>query len=169
MDAMSMQASVRFCYASVLLFFFQQISLVNAQSLKTETRAIWHCSRQDAAVQHTSELSIKDEFKLSSMDTISVTLTDLVNIYSGIDVQIGNIPLKGCFMPGQDDLSIDILTSLDLKPHVLQKLSAKSAIVQSQLVTVTDEEQMQVCLNTHFPSFGYLSREVVTEKFAPCF
>jgi hypothetical protein len=103
------------------------------------------------------------------MDTIGVTLTDLVNVYSGKDVRIGNMPLMGCFMPGQDDLSKDILQSLDLKPYVLQKLSVKSTIVLGQLVSVTDEEQMQSCLSAHFPSFGYLSSEVISEKFAPCF
>lgn len=110
-----------------------------------------------------------EEFKLSSLDTISVTLSDLIDVYTGSDVRIGNMPLKGCFMPGQDTLSRGLLKSLNLKPYVLQKLSVKSSIVQSQLVTVTDEEQMQACLNTHFPSFGYLANEVISEKFAPCF
>ena len=103
------------------------------------------------------------------MDTIGVTLADLVNVYSGLDVRLGNMPLIACFMPGQDMTTREILMSLDLKPHVLQKLSVKSAIVQSQLIMVTDEEQMQACLHKHFPSFGYLTREHITETYAPCF
>lgn len=111
----------------------------------------------------------QDEFKLSSMDTIGVILSDLIDVYSGSDVRIGNMPLIGCFMPGQDALSKNILNSLNLKPYVLQKLSAQSTIVLGQLVSVTDEEQMQICLSKYFPSFGYLSSEVISEKFAPCF
>lgn len=155
----------------VLLFALAclQAGQADAQNMETSIRAIWHCSRNSAETQTTAASKIEDEFVLSSMDTIGVTLTDLVNVYSGKDVRIGNMPLIGCFMPGQDDLSKDILKSLDLKPYVLQKLSVKSSIVQSQLVTVTDEEQMQICLNMYFPSFGYLSNEVISDKFAPCF
>lgn len=111
----------------------------------------------------------QDEFKLSSLDTIGVTLTDLLNVYSGKDVSIGGIPLVGCYMPGQEALSKDILQSFDLKPHVLQKLSAKNTIAQSSVVNVVDETQMQACIESHFPAFGYLSREIISEKIAPCF
>lgn len=166
---MPSHASIWFRSATLFALACLQTGQVAAENIATNRRAIWHCSRNSAEPQNTAASKIEGEFVLSSMDTIGVTLTDLVNVYSGKDVRIGNMPLIGCFMPGQDELSKDILKSLDLKPYVLQKLSVKSSIVQSQLVTVTDEEQMQICLDAHFPSFGYFSREVITEKFAPCF
>jgi len=135
----------------------------------SQPRAIWHCSRNLPEPPSANAMAAEDEFKLSSLDTIGVILSDLVNVYAGSDVRIGNLPLIGCFMPGQDALSRNLLESLNLKPHVLQKLTAQSTIVLGQLVSVTDEEQMQICLSKHFPSFGYLSSEVISEKFAPCF
>jgi hypothetical protein len=166
---MSSHAFVCSHIAALLLLICGQIGQALAQPASASARAIWHCSRNAADAQTTAEVAIQNEFKLSSMDTIGVTLTDLINVYSGKDVRLGNMPLIGCFMPGQDDLSNDILKSLDLKPYVLQKLKATSSIVQSQVVTVTDEQQMQACLNKYFPAFGYFSSETVTDKFAPCF
>lgn len=144
------------------------LNLAHAENL-SQPRAIWHCSRNLPEPPSANAMAPQDEFKLSSLDTIGVTLSDLVDVYAGFDVRIGNLPLVGCFMPGQDTMSRHLLESLSLKPHVLQKLSAQSAIVLGQLVPVTDEEHMQICLSKYFPSFGYLSSEVISEKFAPCF
>lgn len=144
------------------------LNLAHAENL-SQPRAIWHCSRNLPEPPSANALAPQDEFKLSSLDTIGVTLTDLLNVYIGKDVLIGGLPLVGCYMPGQEALSKDILKSLDLKSHVLQKLSAKNAIAQGQVITVIDETQMQACLESHFPAFGYLSSEVISEKIAPCF
>lgn len=144
--------------------------MAQAHSQNTsQTRAVWHCSRNLPEPPSAAALAAEDEFKLSSLDTIVVTLTDLLNVYIGKDVLIGGLPLVGCYMPGQEALSKDILHTLNLKSHVLQKLSAKNSIAQSQVVTVIDEEQMQACLESHFPAFGYLSSEIISEKIAPCF
>jgi hypothetical protein len=153
---------------AILILMWHFVGLAHAQSL-SQPQAIWHCSRNLPGPPSTNAMVEQDEFKLSSMDTIGVILSDLIDVYSGSDVRIGNMPLIGCFMPGQDALSKNILNSLNLKPYVLQKLSAQSTIVLGQLVSVTDEEQMQICLSKYFPSFGYLSSEVISEKFAPCF
>lgn len=151
------------------VFSISRVGAADAQPNTTDAHAIWHCSRNEATQQAATELNLQDEFKLSSMDTIGVTLDDLMRVYSGQDIWIGNLPLIACFMPGQETLSQNIFKSLGLKGYILKKLSVKSAIVQGQLVTVSDEEQMQLCMGKHFPSFGYLSHETVTEKFAPCF
>ena len=165
---MLLHASISLRSFAIFILMCQLMGEAHSQNT-SQTRAVWHCSRNLPEPPSTTAMAAEDEFKLSSMDTIGVILSDLVDVYSGSDVRIGSLPLIGCFMPGQDALSKNLLKSLNLKPYVLQKLSAKSTIVLGQLVSVTDEEQMQTCLSTHFPSFGYLSSEVISEKFAPCF
>lgn len=128
-------------------------------------QAIWHCSRTPVAQTAASEA----EFKLSSFDAVGVTLEDLLDVYLGRDVKVGSYPLIACFMPGDDALSRDALQSLGLKSQVMQKLAARSAIVQSHLHVVNDEEQMLDCMERNFPAFGYFSKEVVTDKVVPCF
>jgi hypothetical protein len=153
---------------AALILVWHFVGVADAITL-SEPRGIWHCSRNLPSTPSAYAMAEQDEFKLSSMDTIGVTLTDLLNVYLGKDVSIGGLHLVGCYMPGQEALSKDILKSLDLKSHVLQKLSAKNAIAQGHVITVIDETQMQACLESHFPAFGYLSRETISEKFAPCF
>lgn len=165
---MSLHVSILNCLIALFILLGQLIGLSHAQQLD-QPHAIWHCSRNLPTSHGSTAMAEQDEFKLSSLDTISVTLTDLLNVYIGKDVSIGGMPLIGCYIPGQDTLSKSILKSLDLKSHVLQKLSAKNAIAQGQVVTVFDETQMQSCLASNFPAFGYLSTETITEKFAPCF
>lgn len=133
--------------------------------LTGHAQAIWHCSRTPVAQAAASEA----EFKLSSFDAVGVTLEDLLNVYLGRDVKLGSYPLMACFMPGDDALSRDALQSLGLKSQVMQKLAAKSAIVQSHLHVVNDEEQMLECMERNFPAFGYFSKEVVNDKVVPCF
>lgn len=165
-DHMSLQKPISPRSLAIFIVMWLLMDLAHAQNL-SQPRAIWHCSRN--LPEPHSAMAEQDEFKLSSLDTIGVTLTDLLNVYIGKDVSIGGLPLIGCYMPGQEALSKDILKSLDLKSHVLQKLSAKNAIAQGQVITVIDETQMQACLESHFPAFGYLPTETITEKFAPCF
>lgn len=165
---MSLHASISARSIAMVILMCQLMGQAHSQNT-SQTRAIWHCSRNLPSLPNVSAMAEQDEFKLSSMDTIGVTLSDLIDVYNGSDVRIGNMSLIGCFMPGQDAVSKNLLKSLNLKPYVLQKLTAQSSIVLGQLFSVTDEEQMQMCLSTQFPSFGYLSSEVITEKFAPCF
>jgi hypothetical protein len=133
---------------------------------------IWHCSRTgNTDAQHVADAS--EQFSLASMspapDVIGVSIRDLIDIYSGVPVRVGDLPLSACFMPGQDALSLAALQSLGLQPSAIQALARKSAIVQSNLHLVTDEQQMRTCMSRHFPAVGYLSKPVDTEKFLPCF
>jgi hypothetical protein len=165
---MSLHGSISTRIFAAFILAWQLMGLANAQNL-SQPRAIWHCSRNLPTPPSANAMAEQEEFKLSSVDTIGVTLTDLLNVYLGKDVSLGGMQLVGCYMPGQEALSKDILKSLDLKSHVLQKLSAKNAIAQGRVVTVIDEAQMQACLESNFPAFGYLSSETISEKFAPCF
>jgi hypothetical protein len=114
-----------------------------------------------------------EQFSLASMssapDVIGVSIRDLIDIYSGVPVRVGALPLSACFMPGQDALSLAALQSLGLQPSAIQALARKSSIVQSNLHLVTDEQQMSACISRHFPAVGYLSKPVDTDKVLPCF
>lgn len=133
---------------------------------------IWHCSRTGTTEpQNVADAS--EQFSLASMnsaqDVIGVSIRDLIDIYSGVPVRVGALPLSACFMPGQDALSLAALQSLGLQPSAIQALARKSSIVQSNLHLVTDEQQMRACISRHFPAVGYLSQPVDTDKILPCF
>jgi hypothetical protein len=114
-----------------------------------------------------------EQFSLASMssvpDVIGVSIRDLIDIYSGVPVRVGDLPLSACFIPGQDPLSLAALKSLGLQTPAIQALARKSALVQSNLYLVTDEQQMHACISRHFPAVGYLSKPVNTDKILPCF
>ena len=133
---------------------------------------IWHCSRTgNTEPQNVADAS--EQFSLASMnagpDVIGVSIRDLIDIYSGVPVRVGALPLSACFMPGQDALSLAALQSLGLQPSAIQALARKSSIVQSNLHLVTDEQQMRACISRHFPAVGYLSQPIDTDKVLPCF
>jgi hypothetical protein len=133
---------------------------------------VWHCSRTGYGEAH-SAVDASEQFSLASMssapDVIGVSIRDLIDIYSGVPVRVGDLPLSACFMPGRNQLSLAALQSLGLQSTAIQALARKSAIVQSNLHLVTDEQQMQACISRHFPAVGYLSQPVNTEKILPCF
>ena len=133
---------------------------------------IWHCSRTGQA-DSKNLADASEQFSLASMssapDVIGVSIRDLIDIYSGVPVRVGNLPLSACFMPGQDPLSLAALQSLGLPPPAIQALARKSSLVQSNLHLVTDEQQMHACISRHFPAVGYLSQPVDTDKVLPCF
>lgn len=133
---------------------------------------IWHCSRTgNTEPQNMADAS--EQFSLASMssapDVIGVSIRDLIDIYSGVPVRVGSLPLSACFMPGQEALSLAALQSLGLQPSAIQALARKSSLVQSNLHLVTDEQQMHTCISRHFPAVGYLSKPMDTDKVLPCF
>jgi hypothetical protein len=72
-------------------------------------------------------------------------------------------------MPGQEALSASALQTLGLSSAAMQMLARRSAIVQRNLKLVTDEGEMQQCLEKNSPAFGYLSKAINNDKVAPCF
>jgi len=133
---------------------------------------VWHCSRTGHS-EAQSAVDTSEQFSLASMssvpDVIGVSIRDLIDIYSGVPVRVGDLPLSACFIPGQDPLSLAALKSLGLQTPAIQALARKSALVQSNLYLVTDEQQMHACISRHFPAVGYLSKPVNTDKILPCF
>jgi hypothetical protein len=135
---------------------------------------IWHCSRSvPGAEQATSTQDQGSQFSVasfgSSTDTIGVSIGDLIDIYSGVTVTIGGLPLSACFIPGNAEATTVALTSLGLKPSVIQALARKSSIVQTNLFAVTTNKQMLNCIAEHFPAVGYLDEVSTTDKVNPCF
>jgi hypothetical protein len=135
---------------------------------------IWHCSRTPANAEEVASLkSQEDQFSIASLnaapDAIGVSISDLIDIYSGVSVRISGLALSACFMPGNESVTSAALTSLGLQPSVIQALARRSSIVQSNLYAVTTNTQMIACIAQHFPAVGYLETASSTDKVQPCF
>lgn len=135
---------------------------------------VWHCSRHQMNEAGTEDVSSTDySFSIASLgsstDVIGISVSDLIDIYSGSKVDVGGLPLSACFISGTDKLSTSALESLGLKSQTIQALARKSAIVQNNLFYVTDEKQMLSCIAKNFPAVGYLSQPNETDKVLPCF
>ena len=131
--------------------------------------ATWHCSRQAVEKIPNDGAALASISMDTPNNTISVTLNDLLNVYSGYPLKVSGKPLFACFMPGDEALSLDALDTLGLNASALQTLSRRSAIVQRQLEVVTSEAQMLLCMERNAPAFGYLANPVVNASVAPCF
>lgn len=140
---------------------------------QAQGQAHWHCSRVPETVGRTDPSEEQAEFHLASMGSqrrgIGLTLTDLLEVYEGKPIWVNGRRLNACFMPGESLLSVQALRSLGLSASTMQLQARKSAIVQSHLHLVTDEDGMQACIARNFPAVGYLSRETETDRFVPCF
>ena len=131
--------------------------------------AVWHCTRNPIELAQ----GPAEDFGLGAVssehDTIRVSLQDLIAVYSGYPLRVSGRPLFACFMPDNEALSLEALDSLGLNASALQILARRSAIVQRQLEIVTNEVQMQRCMERNAPAFGYLPSALINEKVAPCF
>jgi len=134
---------------------------------------IWHCSRNVGQPTYISEEEQSEQFSVASVSTssevIGVSISDLIDVYSGRHVKVGGLPLSACFMPNTKDLTNTALESLGLEPATIQALARKSSIIQSNLHLVTNEKQMAQCIAQHFPAVGYLDTPTKTNEFEPCF
>lgn len=134
---------------------------------------VWHCSRHTNNQIDLSSSESSNEFSIasfsSSTNVIGVSISDLIDVYSGIPVRIGGLPLSACFMLGNESTTSAALTSLGLKPTAIQALAKKSAIIQSHLYSARNNKQMLDCIAQHFPAVGYMSEPFETESVQPCF
>ena len=147
------------------------ICLFQCQARADATEPIWHCSRP-AAIEASTQNKEADFLASDSAianGMISVTLDDLYASYAGYPIRISGKPLFACFMPGEEELSLQALSGLGASSAAMQMLSRRSAIVQRNLKLVTDEDEMLSCMEKHVPAFGYLSKTVSNQKVAPCF
>jgi hypothetical protein len=142
-------------------------------------QSVWHCSRQadlgplvgDSA--QAGQPADDGDFQIASMsansDVIGVTLRDLVDVYAGMPVRIGGRPLTACFNSDNDPSSEQALSSLGLNTNAMSALARKSAIVRSQLIWVSNQEDMMHCISRNFPAVGYFANPKDTSEVSPCF
>lgn len=149
-------------------------AMVATLALPALAETVWHCSRApalDVAIDNRPDPG--DLFTLAGQggadDVIRISVRDLIDVYSGVNVRLSGVPLSACFMPVNDATTVKALRALGLSADVLSALARKSAIAQSHLYRVSDETEMKVCIARHQPAVGYLSRAQSTEQLAPCF
>ena len=134
---------------------------------------VWHCSRNVDTEKAALLASQENQFYIasfnSSLDVIGVSISDLIDVYSGVPVRIGGLPLSACFRPGDAPITSEALTSLGLQPSAVQALARKSTIIHNHLHLVTSDKQMLSCIAQHFPAVGYLHEPNETEAALPCF
>lgn len=146
---------------------------VLAASVQAST-AVWHCSKHqqlnlssvDAAPTQDDDLFYLSSF---SSSTISISLSDLTDIYNGRRVQLGQQTLTGCFMAGDIPLNRAAFDSIGLRWSALQLMSRRSAIAQSSLQMVRSPEDMLACIAHNYPAVGYLASPHDNDEVAPCF
>lgn len=143
-------------------------------ALGTET--VWHCSKHHSISLgpnpfETAAAPEDELFYLSSFSSqvISISLTDLTDIYSGRQVSLGNLPLTGCFLATDSALNRSAFKSIGLLWTTLQQMSRRSAIAQSSLYLVQNEADMRTCIANNFPAVGYMSSVTEDDEVAPCF
>jgi len=141
------------------------------------TEAVWHCSKHHSIslapdpLDTLAAIEEEDLFYLSSFhsDVISISLTDLSDIFSGRSVSIGQLPLTGCFMAGESALNRAALESIGLRWASLQLMARRSSIASNHLLMVQNEADMHACIVNNFPAVGYMSGAMEDEEVAPCF
>ena len=138
------------------------------------SQPVWYCSRNKQEPKISTIEPEENRFYIASLnatsaDGISISINDLIDIYSGVPVHVGGLPLSACFMPDDHGLTSAALTSLGLQPSAIKALARKSSIIQSNLYFVGTEKQMPECIAQHFPAVGYLSEQVNATNIQPCF
>lgn len=143
-----------------------------------QAQSVWHCSKQTdlsfVEVDQVQALASNDDmFQIATMgtnlNTIGISLRDLMDVYAGLPVRIGGKPLTACFNNDNHSPSAEALGTLGLNANTLTALSRKSSIVRSQLVWVSDEGDMMRCMGRHFPAVGYFNSVQDTSEIGPCF
>lgn len=129
---------------------------------------IWHCSK--SVVKSKGRASRVVDFNLSNANIITIELSNLYSLYGGEEVPMsGGKILKGCFLNKHNGLSEEAMDLLGLNLPTLIAMSQKSSIVDNHLRSVSDEEEMQICIEKNHPAVGYLSEVKETDWIAPCF
>jgi hypothetical protein len=147
-------------------------------SITAQAQSVWHCSREPALGRGASEqlqaATNKDDFfQISSMstniDTIGITLRDLMDVYAGMPVRIGGQALTACFNNDNSPVNKEALTTLGLNTNAMSAMSRKSSIVRSQLVWVSNDDDMMRCIVRNHPAVGYFNDVQESGEFGPCF
>ena len=159
-------------YLNKLIFIFYLLIFCSDFSW---AETFWLCSRSTEAVQ-------ADVFGLNSdggnfniaefgnaNNVIGISIRDLIDVYSGRSVRIAGGYLAACYFSGNNKSSEEALKSLGLNSNVIKSLTRRSAIVQSPLFEVTNDDEMLSCIDKHSPAVGYLDRLKENTNVASCF
>jgi hypothetical protein len=65
--------------------------------------------------------------------------------------------------------STKALTTLGLNTNAMSAMSRKSSIVRSQLVWVSNDDDMMRCIVRNHPAVGYFNDVQESGEFGPCF
>jgi hypothetical protein len=135
--------------------------------------AHWHCSKHPHAPEfELANAGDEDDFfdlTQANPNIVGVSLPDLIDVYNGKRVQMGNRPLTACFMVGQHALNHSAQERVGLQWGSLQQLQRRSAISHNHVHMVQTESEMLQCIANHYPAVGYLSQPTETATVAPCF
>lgn len=149
--------------------------LIFATSLTVQAEPIWHCSRSQDSEQEKSKISQPTStidslsFDESEKRTIEIQIIDLLNVYSGGTVYMGDRPLLACFYERGNPLTALAMSTLDIDPASLASLANSDAIVKSKVIPVRNETQMEICIAKNHPAIGFLPEVVESDRIGPCF
>lgn len=160
-----MISPVKFIFSVLLIFLSVNFCFAGG---------VWLCSKDSAAI---SDITFYDEnvsnFMIADMGNfsgvISISLRDIIDIYSGIPVRLGSRDLSACYITGSHDWSDGFLKELGLNINLIKSLSKKNALVQSRLYGVVNKEEVANCIESHFPAVGYAIEFTSSESVGKCF
>ena len=134
---------------------------------------VWHCSRDPLQKDVNTKQPADNQFSLAAVsnatDVIHISLRDLYDVFSGINVQLSGVSLSACFRLDDEELTEDALKSLGLPLSTVQRMAKQASIVNSHFYSVRSENEMSECIGKHYPAIGYLNNPLNTEHMAPCF
>jgi hypothetical protein len=137
-------------------------------SVAAQAEPVWHCSRTGVQVADAG-----DNFTLAALDAerevMRISLRDLYSAYQGHTVKASGLTVSACLMAGNHPTTQAAMQSIGADARVLEKMSRKSALVQSHVFVVQNEQDMQACMSKHYPAIGYLPQATHTEAIGPCF
>ena len=139
----------------------------------TPTTAHWHCSKHpNAPALNLANAAEQDDlFNLSTAHpgVVGLTLPDLIEVFKGHPVQMGQRQLTACFLSGKHPLNQSALERVGLQWTSLEHLRRLSANQQNHVQMVHSEAEMLQCIANNYPSVGYVSQPTETPALAPCF
>jgi len=137
-------------------------------TFSAQAEPVWHCSRTGVQVADAG-----DNFTLATLDTerevMRISLRDLYSAYQGQTVKASGLTVSACVIAGDNPTTKAAMKSIGADARVLEKISRKSALIQSSVYVVQNEQDMQGCMTKHYPAIGYLQQATHNEAIGPCF
>lgn len=136
--------------------------------VSAQAEPVWHCSRTSVQVADAG-----DNFTLAALDAerevMRISLRDLYSAYQGQTVKASGLTVSACLISGDNPTTKAAMKSIGANAQVLEKIARKSALIQSNVYLVQNEQDMQACMTKHYPAIGYLPQATHNEAIGPCF